>query len=74
MIAPKKKISKAQGASRHSTWLGLQMKKLHNRVQTHRCNNCAQEKLMHRVCPHCGWYKGHQILTIKTKKQEVLDA
>jgi large subunit ribosomal protein L32 len=74
MIAPKKKISKAKGASRHSTWLSINMKKLANRAQVHRCNNCGTEKLMHRVCPHCGWYKGVQVMTIKTKKQEVLEA
>ena len=74
MIAPKKKISKAKGASRHSTRQGLQMKKLAARTQVHKCANCGQEKLMHRVCPHCGRYKGTQIITIKTKKQEILEA
>ncbi|MDP2670371.1 MAG: 50S ribosomal protein L32 [bacterium] len=74
MIAPRKKISKSKGASRHSTWQGLQMKKLANRTQITKCDNCGQEKLLHRVCSHCGQYRGKQIITIKTKSQEILEA
>lgn len=75
MIAPKKKISKQQGATRFSAWLGINMKRLKQTTQVHLCSNCGAEKLMHRVCPHCGWYKGKQVLTIKTKKPaEVLEA
>ncbi|MBT6002627.1 MAG: 50S ribosomal protein L32, partial [Candidatus Marinimicrobia bacterium] len=25
------------------------------------CSNCSEPKLPHRVCPHCGYYKGKQV-------------
>ncbi|CAM3453444.1 50S ribosomal protein L32 [Hydrogenibacillus schlegelii] len=27
-----------------------------------RCEQCGEWKLSHRVCPHCGYYKGRQVL------------
>jgi len=39
------------------------------------CKNCGAKKLSHRVCPVCGYYKGKQIITIKSKsKDKVVDA
>ncbi|MFC2171319.1 50S ribosomal protein L32 [Acidobacteriota bacterium] len=29
------------------------------------CPQCHEEKLPHRVCPHCGHYKGREVLKIK---------
>jgi large subunit ribosomal protein L32 len=26
------------------------------------CPNCHEAKLPHRVCPHCGYYKGKQAI------------
>jgi len=26
------------------------------------CPHCKQPKMPHRVCPHCGYYKGQQII------------
>ena len=26
------------------------------------CSNCHEPKLPHRVCPHCGYYKGREIV------------
>lgn len=47
-------------------------------VEAHKistCKNCGAKKLSHRVCPVCGYYKGKQVLTIKTKSKEtVVDA
>ena len=34
------------------------------------CPNCKSPKLPHRVCPACGFYKGRQVLQIKSKKKE----
>lgn len=35
-------------------------------VKTQTCTKCGKEKLSHRVCPHCGFYKGNEIVnTIK---------
>ncbi len=29
------------------------------------CPNCQEKKLPHRVCPHCGYYKGEQVVEVK---------
>lgn len=29
-----------------------------------RCEDCAEYKPAHRVCPHCGFYNGRQVLEI----------
>ncbi|MDY0323859.1 MAG: 50S ribosomal protein L32 [Candidatus Carbobacillus sp.] len=26
------------------------------------CEQCGEWKLAHRVCPHCGFYKGRQVV------------
>jgi large subunit ribosomal protein L32 len=26
------------------------------------CPNCHEQKMPHRVCPHCGYYKGRQAI------------
>lgn len=74
-IGPKKKISQAKWASRHSTRLGLNLKRLKDTYQTTKCKNCGANKLSYRVCPTCGYYKWKQVITIKSKsKDKVVDA
>lgn len=74
-IGPKKKISKAKWASRHSTWLDLNLKRLKDSYKITKCKNCGANKLSYRVCPVCGYYKNKQIITIKAKsKSKVVDA
>ncbi|MFH1778360.1 MAG: 50S ribosomal protein L32 [Candidatus Omnitrophota bacterium] len=34
------------------------------------CKNCNQPKPGHSICPHCGYYKGKQILVKKEKKEK----
>ncbi|MCD6288942.1 MAG: 50S ribosomal protein L32 [Anaerolineae bacterium] len=29
------------------------------------CPQCHRMKLPHRVCPHCGYYKGREVVTIE---------
>ncbi len=29
------------------------------------CSNCHEPKLAHRVCPHCGHYKGKQVVGVE---------
>lgn len=51
MANPKRRHSKARKNKRRS----------HDalaRVGTSTCPNCHERKLPHRVCPHCGQYKG----------------
>ncbi len=74
-ISPRKKITKSVRNTRHSTRERLQLKKLSNKYSVSKCNNCGKSKLSHRVCPHCGYYKGKQVITIKSKsKDTVVDA
>jgi large subunit ribosomal protein L32 len=49
----------------------------HQRTQTRRahdalktpalseCPNCHEPKQPHRVCPHCGQYKGREVLEVE---------
>ena len=30
------------------------------------CSNCGANKLPHRVCPSCGFYRGKQVLRVET--------
>jgi large subunit ribosomal protein L32 len=30
-----------------------------------RCDNCRELKLPHTVCPHCGTYRGREVITIE---------
>lgn len=29
------------------------------------CPNCREMKIPHRVCPHCGFYRGRQVKEMK---------
>jgi large subunit ribosomal protein L32 len=31
------------------------------------CPNCHQKKLPHRACPHCGQYKGREVIDTGAK-------
>lgn len=75
-IWPKKKISKVQRNTRHSTRQGLNIKKILNKYTLGLCKNCGIKKLSHRVCPGCGFYGDKQVLTIKVKqpKEKIIDA
>ncbi len=75
MAAPKKKVSKTRKHRRHSKWAFLKLRKIKNSIVLVKCENCGEEKLAHRVCPKCGYYKWKQVVTIKTKsKEKVLEA
>ncbi len=34
-------------------------------VAASECPHCHEFKLPHRACPHCGYYNGMQIVTVK---------
>ncbi|MDD3531881.1 MAG: 50S ribosomal protein L32 [Candidatus Shapirobacteria bacterium] len=48
---PKRKISHYRQGKRRAA---IKIKA----PKTTACPNCQQEKMAHRVCPHCGHYKG----------------
>lgn len=58
---PKKRISSARQGERRSH---LALKTL-NLVA---CPQCRTPKRPHVVCPHCGTYRGRQVVIIKQKK------
>ena len=31
------------------------------------CPNCHEMKLPHHTCPHCGYYKGREIVEVATE-------
>lgn len=58
MPLPKRRHSKSRGAKRRT----------HYKLPTPAtavCPQCRETKLPHRVCPHCGHYKGKEILTVE---------
>ncbi|MCW5971415.1 MAG: 50S ribosomal protein L32 [Blastocatellales bacterium] len=34
-------------------------------VTTSPCPNCQQPRLLHRVCPRCGYYGDRQVIEVK---------
>ncbi|PIU78282.1 MAG: 50S ribosomal protein L32 [Candidatus Moranbacteria bacterium CG_4_10_14_3_um_filter_44_15] len=34
------------------------------------CSHCSKMIVKHRICPHCGYYKGKKLVEIKTKKKK----
>jgi large subunit ribosomal protein L32 len=69
MAVPKGKISKARGRKRRTHWkLSL--------PGIVKCPRCQQMKLSHRVCKHCGYYDGKQVIVMDddTKKKKEKEA
>ncbi len=58
MIAPKRKISKQRKHKRRSSVWKLDMPGMV------KCSNCGEYRLSHRVCKHCGYYDGKQVLKV----------
>ncbi|EKD50893.1 MAG: 50S ribosomal protein L32 [uncultured bacterium] len=57
MAVPKRRTSKSKKGMRRSHH---HLRALDVSV----CPNCQNAKLPHRVCPHCGYYKSKEILTL----------
>ncbi|MBN1807911.1 MAG: 50S ribosomal protein L32 [Planctomycetes bacterium] len=55
MAVPKKKISRSRRGGRRAHQ-GLTVKSRGT------CPRCGREKLPHRACAHCGFYKGKEII------------
>jgi len=34
-------------------------------VTTSVCPQCSEPKLPHRACPHCGFYKGREVISVE---------
>ena len=61
MGVPKRKVAHARQGERRAH-LAISTPQLES------CSHCHQPKLVHHVCPNCGYYNGHPRLEIKTEK------
>jgi large subunit ribosomal protein L32 len=57
MAVPKHRVSKSAKRMRRSH-LHLSAKSVSG------CSNCGNAKLPHRICPHCGYYNGKEVITV----------
>lgn len=63
MAVPKRRHSKAR----------RDKKRTHKKLKVQglaRCSHCNRLKEPHKVCPHCGYYKGKEVIRIKSKKEK----
>lgn len=58
MALPKRRQSRTRSRKRRTHWV-LSMPML---VE---CSNCGEMKRAHRVCPHCGYYQGKEVLEVE---------
>lgn len=63
MAVPKGKVSRARGRLRRTHWK-LELPAIAA------CPQCHQMKLSHRVCPHCGTYKGVEVVKVDQEKKK----
>ncbi len=61
MAVPKRKHSKSRRDKRRTHFKLLAQMVVE-------CPYCHEPKLPHRVCPHCGKYKGREIIEVKETK------
>ena len=57
MAVPKRKTSKARRDKRRSNVWKLDAPALS------RCSNCGELTAPHKVCKHCGYYKGVEVIS-----------
>ncbi|MFO7873986.1 MAG: 50S ribosomal protein L32 [Bacteroidales bacterium] len=55
MAHPKSKISKTRRDKRRTHYKA-------EKPTLTTCSNCGASRLMHRVCPECGYYKGQMAI------------
>ncbi len=58
MAVPKRRSSSTRRDKRRTNW---KLKK----ATVSLCPNCMSPKLPHRVCKHCGYYKGKTVIEVK---------
>jgi large subunit ribosomal protein L32 len=58
MAVPKRKISKSRRDNRRNH-VNVSVPALSN------CTNCGEMTRPHRVCRHCGYFKGVQVMEVK---------
>ncbi|MBM3307665.1 MAG: 50S ribosomal protein L32 [Candidatus Eisenbacteria bacterium] len=63
MALPKRRHSRARGRKRRTNDKVA-------KPQASACPSCGEPKLPHRMCPHCGTYKGREIVAADKEKKE----
>ena len=63
MAHPKSKISKARKRSRNSANFNVEVPAIVS------CPQCKESKQAHKVCPHCGYYDGKEVIAKKEEKK-----
>ena len=61
MAVPRAKTSKARTRRRQHINMKL------TAPQLTECSNCGNLIMQHRVCPKCGFYRGHQVIVPESK-------
>ncbi len=56
MAVPKYRTSRSKGRMRRNHWRHMTV------AASSECPHCHEMKLPHRVCPHCGYYNGMEIV------------
>jgi len=63
MPLPKRRHSRQRGRKRRTNW------KLSAPTVVD-CPHCHEPKLPHRVCLHCGYYAGREVIFISKEKEK----
>ena len=63
MATPKRKTSHARTSQRKANWLGALSAPV-----TINCPHCGEVTLAHHACPSCGYYRGRQVVKVKTEE------
>jgi large subunit ribosomal protein L32 len=65
MALPKRKHSKSRRDRRRGA-----NSKIAAPTNLSTCPQCDKKKLPHRVCPHCGYYKGKPVVVVETVEKK----
>lgn len=63
MATPKRKTSHARTSQRKANWLHAL-----SAPMTAACPKCGEVVLAHHACPSCGYYRGRQVVKVKTEE------
>jgi len=58
MPNPKRRHSHMRGAKRRTHYKAVAPARV-------RCSNCGADKVPHRVCGACGYYKGRHVIAVR---------
>ena len=64
MATPKRKVSHARTSARKANWLGALAA-----PETISCPHCGEVTLLHHACASCGYYRGRQVVKIKSTEE-----